>query len=186
MFGSYCQISTIRSKHRFRYWVKLPCLKVGWRCRSPPATRKMASSANWTSNLETPSPWRPTARWWWSGTPRRTARGGRRTWAWPRLRSLRTPTLPFCWHLCEMSKNTYPSSLHITESKPFKCQMPDAKPQIKLAVEERKQIAWMSWNQSFSCDVYKLIVISAENMNKVKASFFSFSPSGVSLRCGVC
>ena len=50
--------------------------------------------------------------------------------------------------------------------------MPDAKPQIKLAVEERKQIAWMSWNQSFSCDVYKLIVIFAENMNKVKASFF--------------
>ena len=118
---------TTRSKHRSRYWGKLPCLKVGWQCRSPPATRKMASSANWTSNLETPSPWRPTARWWWCGTPRRTPRGGRRTWTWPRLRSLRTPTLPFCWHLCEMSKNTYPSSLHITESKPFKakCQMPN-------------------------------------------------------------
>ena len=65
-------------------------------------------------------------------------------------------------------------------------QMPDAKPQIKLAVEERKQIAWMSWNQSFACDFYKLIVIFAENMYKVKASFFSFSPSGVSLRCGDC
>ena len=103
--------------------------KVGWQCRSPPATRKMASSANWTSNLETPSPWRPTARWWWCGTPRRTPRGGRRTPTWPRLRSLRTPTLPFCWHLCEMTKNTYtyPSSLHITESQLFKakCQMPN-------------------------------------------------------------
>ena len=123
------QYLTIRPKHRSRFWGKLPCLKVGWRCRSPPATRKMASSANWTSNLETPSPWRPTARWWWCGTPRRTPRGGRRTWTWPRLRSLRTPTLPFCWHLCEMTKNThtYPSSLHITESQPFKakCQMPN-------------------------------------------------------------
>ena len=51
--------------------------------------------------------------------------------------------------------------------------MPDAKPQIKFAVEERKHIAWMSWNQSFACDVYKLIVIFAENMYKVKAFFFS-------------
>ena len=56
--------------------------------------------------------------------------------------------------------------------------MPDAKPQIKLAVEERKQIAWMSWNQSFSCDVYKLIVIFAENIHsglvEIKLTFKTF------------
>ena len=61
--------------------------------------------------------------------------------------------------------------------------MPDAKPQIKLAVEERKHIAWMSWNQSFPCDVYKVIVIFAENMFKVKASFFLFLQ--VAFLCGV-
>ena len=61
--------------------------------------------------------------------------------------------------------------------------MPDAKPQIKFAVEERKHIAWMSWNQSFACDFYKLIVIFAENMFKVKASFFLFLQ--VASLCGV-